>query len=78
MRSTLDQTRELGWRAAPVFRETKIAYTDANPIEYWDDDLFGYMRAPSKKAGAAEKRKEDVSRSTETPINDRRLLFTVK
>ena len=35
-------------------REGKIAYTDANPIEYWDDDLFGYMRAPSKKTDAAK------------------------
>ncbi len=40
------------WRAAPVFREGKIAYTDANPIDYWDDDLFGYMRAPSKAKDA--------------------------
>ena len=37
------------WEASPVFREKKIAYTDANPIEYAEDDLFGYMRAPSKK-----------------------------
>jgi CRISPR-associated protein Cst2 len=43
------------WQAAPVFREEKIAYTDANPILYWDDDLFGYMRAPSKRAGARSK-----------------------
>lgn len=40
------------WKAAPVFREAKVAYTDANPIRWWDDDLFGYMRAPSKRAGA--------------------------
>jgi len=69
LRNTLEQTQDLKWKAAPVFRETKIAYTDANPIEYWDDDLFGYMRAPSKKAGAAEKRKEDASRATETPTS---------
>ena len=69
LRSTLEQTPDLGWKAAPIFREAKIAYTDANPIEYWDDDLFGYMRAPSKKAGAAEKRKEDASRSAETPTS---------
>jgi CRISPR-associated protein Cst2 len=41
------------WKAAPVFREGKVAYTDADPIKWWDDDLFGYMRAPSKKANAA-------------------------
>ncbi len=56
-----------GWRAAPVFREQKIAYTDANPIRYWDDDLFGYMRAPSKKAAAVEAREADTNRAGETP-----------
>ena len=40
------------WKAAPVFREAKIAYTDANPLMWWDDDLFGYMRAPSKRSEA--------------------------
>ena len=42
------EANEIRWKAAPVRREGKIAYTDANPIEFWDDDLFGYMRAPSK------------------------------
>jgi CRISPR-associated protein Cst2 len=42
------------WVAAPVFREGKIAYPDANPVKNWDDDLFGYMRAPSKKADAVK------------------------
>lgn len=35
-----------GWKTSPVFREEDIAYTDANPIAYAEDDLFGYMRAP--------------------------------
>lgn len=53
IRTTLDR---LGgkWVASPVYRETKIAYTAADPIEYWDDDLFGYMRAPSQKTDAAK------------------------
>ncbi|HCE17400.1 MAG TPA: type I-B CRISPR-associated protein Cas7/Cst2/DevR [Anaerolinea thermolimosa] len=55
LRTTLEQGN-WGWKAAPVFRESKIAYTDANPILYWDDDLFGYMRAPSKKTEAANAR----------------------
>ena len=51
LRTWLERTsRE--WKAAPVFREAKVAYTDANPILWWDDDLFGYMRAPSKRTGA--------------------------
>lgn len=49
LRTTLGVTAP-GWVTAPVFREAKVAYTDANPIRNWDDDLFGYMRAPSKKA----------------------------
>jgi CRISPR-associated protein Cst2 len=52
------------WKAAPVFREAKIAYTDANPIEWWDDDLFGYMRAPSKRAGARSGENEE----NQTPV----------
>ncbi|MCC7206024.1 MAG: DevR family CRISPR-associated autoregulator, partial [Anaerolineae bacterium] len=37
-----------GWEMSPVYREEKVAYVDANPIKYWDDDLLGYMRAPGK------------------------------
>jgi len=66
LRTTLETSSELEWKAAPIFREQKVAYTDANPIQYWDDDLFGYMRAPSKKADAVKKRKEDKTRELET------------
>jgi CRISPR-associated protein Cst2 len=34
-----------GWELSPVTRETKIAFTDADPIMYADDDVFGYMKA---------------------------------
>ncbi len=33
------------WRLSPITRDEKVAYTDVNPIEYADDDVFGYMRA---------------------------------
>jgi len=46
------ETQGGAWKAAPVFREGKIAYTDSNPLEFWDDDLFGYMRAPSRAKDA--------------------------
>jgi CRISPR-associated protein Cst2 len=69
LRTTLENTLDLKWEAAPIFREQKIAYTDANPIRYWDDDLFGYMRAPSKKSEAIKRREEDQTRTLETPTN---------
>jgi len=69
LRSTLETTAP-EWKAAPIFREKKIAYTDANPIKWWDDDLFGYMRAPSKRADAVEAREADEARVDETPTTD--------
>lgn len=69
LRTTLD-AGEFDWIPAPIYREEKVAYTDANPIEYWDDDLFGYMRAPSKRISAREKREADESRANETETTD--------
>ncbi len=55
LRHTLEQ-KVGGWVPAPILRESKVAYTDANPIRYWDDDLFGYMRAPGKSDKAKASR----------------------
>jgi CRISPR-associated protein Cst2 len=49
-----------GWTPSPVFREEKVAYTDANPIDYAEDDVFGYMRAPG---GAGKEAVESKRRS---------------
>ena len=48
-RETLED--KFDWEMSPISREKKIAFTSANPIEYPDDDVFGYMRAMSKKEG---------------------------
>lgn len=69
LRQTL-QRGNFGWRAAPIYREEKVAYTDANPVEWWDDDLFGYMRAPSKRESAKAKREQDISRAGETETKE--------
>lgn len=55
-----------GWRASPVFREAKVAYTDAEPTTYAEDDLFGYMRAAGKSTDEkkAAKRAEIAEHST--------------
>ncbi len=46
-RMTLEQNFK--WNLSPIERQKKIAFTEANPIEYPDDDIFGYMRAPKGK-----------------------------
>ncbi len=69
LRNTLT-THVTDWKAAPIYREEKVAYTDANPIKYWDDDLFGYMRAPSKKESAKAKRDADLTRAGQTETTD--------
>jgi len=42
-RQTLES--KYNWEMSPITRETKIAYTEADPVKYPDDDVFGYMRA---------------------------------
>lgn len=34
-----------GWDLSPITRDKKVAFTESNPLEYADDDIFGYMRA---------------------------------
>jgi len=38
-----------GWNLSPITRDDKVAYTDVNPLDYADDDIFGYMRALNEK-----------------------------
>ncbi|MCB9139427.1 MAG: type I-B CRISPR-associated protein Cas7/Cst2/DevR [Caldilineaceae bacterium] len=68
LRSTLEAYSP-DWKSAPVYREEKVAYTDANPIKYWDDDLFGYMRAPGTGKAAKKKRQEDTEYKVLTPLD---------
>lgn len=42
-RETLKQNH--GWNLSPITREAKIAFTEANPFKFADDDVFGYMKA---------------------------------
>ena len=53
--------KNLGWKLSPVTRENKIAFTNANPIEFPDDDVFGYMRAASEEVIDENGRKKNVN-----------------
>lgn len=48
-RTTLEE--KFNWNMSLIKRGKKIAFTSANPIEYDDDDVFGYMRALKKEGG---------------------------
>lgn len=53
IRETVKQV-EPEWRSAPIYRgktARQQAFTEGDPITYWDDDLFGYMRAEKKEEG---------------------------
>ena len=60
-RDTLENQR--GWILSPIIREKKIAFTNANPIEYPDDDAFGYMRALKKNDGGTVTRSSPLKNS---------------
>ncbi|WP_455587646.1 type I-B CRISPR-associated protein Cas7/Cst2/DevR [Bacteroides sp.] len=53
--------KNCGWKLSPVVREDKIAYTNANPLEYPDDDVFGYMRAASEETTDEKGKKKKVN-----------------
>lgn len=49
-RTTLEQEFD-EWKNSPIEREKKIAFTAADPVNFDDDDVFGYMRAQSELQG---------------------------
>ncbi len=73
-RDTLEQKYD--WNMSPIERQKKIAFTSANPIEYDDDDVFGYMRALKAKEGGTVTRISPLKNSPlisvigQTPTQD--------
>ena len=60
-RETLE--KKYNWEMSPIDRETKIAFTQANPFKYPDDDVFGYMRAQGKSEGGTVTRLSPLKNS---------------
>jgi CRISPR-associated protein Cst2 len=67
LRTSLAQVE--GWTASPVFREAKVAYSDAEPTAYAEDDLFGYMRAASKSSDEKKTAKRKEIDAASTPVD---------
>lgn len=55
---------KFNWNMSPITRDKKIARTEADPIQYPDDDVFGYMSA--KKIEIEEKGKTKMKDMTVT------------
>jgi len=66
-RETLE--KKFSWKMSPIIRESKIAYTEADPMIYPDDDMFGYMRAGKKKIVDPETGKEKSVNATLTRVS---------
>lgn len=54
---------ECNWQMSPIEREKKIAFTQAQPWQYPDDDVFGYMRAQAEQV-------PDIDKKTGEPKQD--------
>jgi len=72
-RDTLAKNR--GWSLSPIERVKKVAYTTADPIDYDDDDMFGYMRAAKEEVEEKGKKKKiDVTVTRISPLKNSPLL----
>ena len=70
-------TNNLNWIMSPVTREKKIAYTEANPIKYPDDDIFGYMRAAKimiKDEKTGKEKSENVTLTRVSPLKNSAMI----
>lgn len=65
------------WGMSPVIRESKIAFTEAEPMKYPDDDIFGYMRAGKKEIidpKTNKKKKVNVTLTRTSPLKNSALI----
>lgn len=73
-RDTLQKT--FGWNLSPITRDSKIAFTSADPIKYADDDIFGYMKAAKEEVidDKGKVKKENVTVTRVSPLKNSVLV----
>jgi CRISPR-associated protein Cst2 len=73
-RDTLQKT--FNWKLSPITRDSKIAFTAANPIEYADDDIFGYMKAATEEVTdeKGKVKKENITVTRVSPLKNSVLV----
>lgn len=70
-RDTLQKHHD--WNMSPIIRESKVAYTSADPVTYPDDDVFGYMRA-AKVVLPGEKKPTNATVTRVSPLKNSALI----
>lgn len=73
-RSTLQ--KDLDWHLSPVTREDKVAFTNADPLKFRDDDIFGYMRAATEEVDGKDgkKKKQNITVTRVSPLQNSVLV----
>jgi len=69
--------KEFNWEMSPIIREKKIAYTEADPFKYPDDDMFGYMRAVKEKiidTKTGKSKSENITLTRVSPLKNSALI----
>ncbi|MCP4111263.1 MAG: type I-B CRISPR-associated protein Cas7/Cst2/DevR [Desulfobacteraceae bacterium] len=68
--------KDFSWEVSPVTREKKIAFTEANPIIYPDDDMFGYMRAAKEETvdDKGKTKSENITLTRISPLKNSALI----
>lgn len=68
--------KNCNWDLSPVKREDKIAFTEANPLKYADDDVFGYMKAASEEYvdDKGKKKKANITVTRVSPLKNSALV----
>jgi CRISPR-associated protein Cst2 len=73
-RNTLQ--KDFDWSLSPIIRESKIAFTAADPIAYADDDVFGYMKAATEEVTdqKGKVKKENITVTRVSPLKNSAII----
>jgi CRISPR-associated regulatory protein, DevR family len=68
--------KNYNWKLSPIIKKEKVAYTNTNPIEYPDDDVFGYMKAATEETTneKGKKMKENITVTRISPLKNSAIV----
>lgn len=67
--------KNVGWILSPVIRDKNIAFTNADPVTYPDDDVFGYMKAATEEyEDKGKKKTRNITVTRVSPLKNSALV----